>query len=164
MLPAFLPALAREWDLDYTELGLLSFAFTLFTGVLQPLIGHAADKQGKRKLILSFGFFIGGSGFLLMAVAPSFWFITVVSLLCGLGAARHITLKQPPLIATPTRTIGAGCLAFTDGVARLAASLAPAIATVAIAALDWRWAMVIVAVPIIGAGTGLWAYLLKAAP
>ena len=51
VLPAFLPALAREWDLDYTELGLLSFAFSLFTGVLQPLIGHVADKQGKQKLI-----------------------------------------------------------------------------------------------------------------
>ena len=37
VLPAFLPALATEWDLDYTELGLLSFSFTLFTGVLQPL-------------------------------------------------------------------------------------------------------------------------------
>ena len=41
--------------------------------------------------------------------------------------------------------------------------LAPAIATVAIAALDWRWAMVIVAVPIIGAGTGL-AYLPESSP
>ena len=46
VLPAFLPALAAEWDLDYTELGLLSFSFTLFTGVLQPFIGHIADKQG----------------------------------------------------------------------------------------------------------------------
>ena len=81
VLPAFLPALAREWDLDYTELGLLSFAFSLFTGVLQPLICHVADKQGKRKLILSCGFSIGGAGFLLMAAAPSFWFITIVSLL-----------------------------------------------------------------------------------
>ena len=163
VLPAFLPALAREWDLDYTELGLLSFAFTLFTGVLQPLIGHAADKQGKRKLILSFGFFIGGSGFLLMAVAPSFWFITVVSFLCGLGAAAYHPQATAFVVSAYPNDRGRmlGIHGWGGSVGHF---LAPAIATVAIAALDWRWAMVIVAVPIIGAGTGLWAYLPESSP
>ncbi len=163
VLPAFLPALAREWDLDYTELGLLSFAFTLFTGVLQPLIGHVADKQGKRKLILSFGFFIGGSGFLLMAVAPSFWFITVVSLLCGLGAAAYHPQATAFVVNAYPNDRGRmlGIHGWGGSVGHF---LAPAIATVAIAALDWRWAMVIVAVPIIGAGTGLWAYLPESSP
>ena len=163
VLPAFLPALAREWDLDYTELGLLSFAFTLFTGVLQPLIGHVADKQGKRKLILSLGFFIGGSGFLLMAVAPSFWFITVVSLLCGLGAAAYHPQATAFVVSAYPNDRGRmlGIHGWGGSVGHF---LAPAIATVAIAALDWRWAMVIVAVPIIGAGTGLWAYLPESSP
>ena len=163
VLPAFLPALAREWDLDYTELGLLSFAFTLFTGVLQPLIGHVADKQGKRKLILSFGFFIGGSGFLLMAIAPSFWFITVVSLLCGLGAAAYHPQATAFVVNAYPNDRGRmlGIHGWGGSVGHF---LAPAIATVAIAALDWRWAMVIVAVPIIGAGTGLWAYLPESSP
>ncbi len=163
VLPAFLPALAREWDLDYTELGLLSFAFTLFTGVLQPLIGHVADKQGKRKLILSFGFFIGGSGFLLMAIAPSFWFITVVSLLCGLGAAAYHPQATAFVVSAYPNDRGRmlGIHGWGGSVGHF---LAPAIATVAIAALDWRWAMVIVAVPIIGAGTGLWAYLPESSP
>ena len=163
VLPAFLPALAREWDLDYTELGLLSFAFTLFTGVLQPLIGHVADKQGKRKLILSFGFFIGGSGFLLMAVAPSFWFITVVSLLCGLGAAAYHPQATAFVVNAYPNDRGRmlGIHGWGGSVGHF---LAPAIATVAISALDWRWAMVIVAVPIIGAGTGLWAYLPESSP
>ena len=163
VLPAFLPALAREWDLDYTELGLLSFAFTLFTGVLQPLIGHVADKQGKRKLILSFGFFIGGSGFLLMAVAPSFWFITVVSLLCGLGAAAYHPQATAFVVSAYPNDRGRmlGIHGWGGSVGHF---LAPAIATVAIAALDWRWAMVIVAMPIIGAGTGLWAYLPESSP
>ena len=163
VLPAFLPALAREWDLDYTELGLLSFAFTLFTGVLQPLIGHVADKQGKRKLILSFGFFIGGSGFLLMAIAPSFWFITVVSLLCGLGAAAYHPQATAFVVSAYPNDRGRmlGIHGWGGSVGHF---LAPAIATVAIAALDWRWAMVIVAVPIIGAGAGLWAYLPESSP
>jgi len=163
VLPAFLPALATEWDLDYTELGLLSFAFTLFTGVLQPLIGHVADKQGKRKLILSFGFFVGGTGFLLMAVAPSFWFITVVSLLCGLGAAAYHPQATAFVVNAYPEDRGRmlGIHGWGGSVGHF---LAPAIATVAIAALDWRWAMVIVAIPIIGAGIGLWVYLPESNP
>jgi len=163
VLPAFLPALATEWDLDYTELGLLSFAFTLFTGVLQPLIGHVADKQGKRKLILSFGFFVGGTGFLLMAVAPSFWFITVVSLLCGLGAAAYHPQATAFVVNAYPEDRGRmlGIHGWGESVGHF---LAPAIATVAIAALDWRWAMVIVAIPIIGAGIGLWVYLPESNP
>ena len=163
VLPAFLPALATEWDLDYTELGLLSFAFTLFTGVLQPLIGHVADKQGKRKLILSFGFFVGGTGFLLMAVAPSFWFITVVSLLCGLGAAAYHPQATAFVVNAYPEDRGRmlGIHGWGGSVGHF---LAPAIATIAIAALDWRWAMVIVAIPIIGAGIGLWVYLPESNP
>ena len=163
VLPAFLPALATEWDLDYTELGLLSFAFTLFTGVLQPLIGHVADKQGKRKLILSFGFFVGGTGFLLMAVAPSFWFITVVSLLCGLGAAAYHPQATAFVVNAYPEDRGRmlGIHGWGGSVGHF---LAPAIATVAIAAIDWRWAMVIVAIPIIGAGIGLWVYLPESNP
>ena len=163
VLPAFLPAIAAEWDLDYTELGLLSFSFTLFTGVLQPFIGHIADKQGKRKLILSFGFFVGASGFLLMAVAPSFWFITVVSLLCGLGAAAYHPQATAFVVGAYPEDRGRmlGIHGWGGSVGHF---LAPAIATVAIATLDWRWAMAIVAVPIIGAGSSLWAYLPESTP
>jgi len=163
VLPAFLPALAREWDLDYAELGLLSFAFSLFTGVLQPLIGHIADKQGKRKVVLSFGFFDGGTGFLLMAIAPSFWFITVISLLCGLGAATYHPQATAFIVNAYPNDRGR-MLGIHGWGGSIGHFLAPAMATVAIAALDWRWAMVIVAIPIVGAGTGLWLYLPESTP
>ncbi|MEC7916521.1 MAG: MFS transporter [Actinomycetota bacterium] len=163
VLPAFLPALAREWDLDYAELGLLSFAFSLFTGVLQPLIGHIADKQGKRKVVLSFGFFVGGTGFLLMAIAPSFWFITVISLLCGLGAATYHPQATAFIVNAYPNDRGR-MLGIHGWGGSIGHFLAPAMATVAIAALDWRWAMVIVAIPIVGAGTGLWLYLPESTP
>ncbi len=47
VFPAFLPALADEFSLNYTELGVLTFAFTLFTGVLQPILGSTADRTGR---------------------------------------------------------------------------------------------------------------------
>ena len=163
VLPAFLPALAREWDLDYAELGLLSFAFSLFTGVLQPLIGHIADKQGKRKVVLSFGFFVGGTGFLLMAIAPSFWFITVISLLCGLGAATYHPQATAFIVNAYPNDRGR-MLGIHGWGGSIGHFLAPAMATVAIAALDWRWAMIVVAIPIVGAGTGVWVYLPESTP
>ena len=163
VLPAFLPALAREWDLDYAELGLLSFAFSLFTGVLQPLIGHIADKKGKRKLVLSFGFFVGGTGFLLMAIAPSFWFITVISLLCGLGAATYHPQATAFIVNAYPNDRGR-MLGIHGWGGSIGHFLAPAMATVAIAALDWRWAMIVVAIPIVGAGTGVWVYLPESTP
>jgi len=163
VLPAFLPALAREWDLDYAELGLLSFAFSLFTGVLQPLIGHIADKQGKRKLVLGFGFFVGGTGFLLMAMAPSFWFITVISLLCGLGAATYHPQATAFIVNAYPNDRGRmlGIHGWGGSVGHF---LAPAMATAAIAALDWRWAMIVVAIPIVGAGVSVGVYLPENTP
>ena len=59
VLPAFLPALSDEFNLDYGELGILSLTFTLLSGVLQPILGHRADRYGQRRLIVSVGFFGG---------------------------------------------------------------------------------------------------------
>ena len=59
VLPAFLPALSDEFNLDYGELGILSLTFTLLSGVLQPILGPRADRYGQRRLIVSVGFFWG---------------------------------------------------------------------------------------------------------
>lgn len=59
VLPAFLPALSDEFNLDYGELGILSLTFTLLSGVLQPILGPRADRYGQRRLIVSVGFFGG---------------------------------------------------------------------------------------------------------
>lgn len=62
VLPAFLPALSDEFNLDYGELGILSLTFTLLSGVLQPILGHRADRYGQRRLIVSVGFLAGAVG------------------------------------------------------------------------------------------------------
>lgn len=163
VLPAFLPALAREWDLDYAELGLLSFSFTLLTGILQPLLGHAADRQGKRRFIVSVGFFVGSIGFLCMAVAPSFWVITVVSLLCGLGTATYHP-QATAFIVNEYPDDRGRMLGIHGWGGSIGHFLAPAVATIAIAVLDWRWAMVIIAIPLTATGLGLHFFLPESTP
>jgi FSR family fosmidomycin resistance protein-like MFS transporter len=98
-----------------------------------------------------------------MAIAPSFWFITVISLLCGLGAATYHPQATAFIVNAYPNDRGR-MLGIHGWGGSIGHFLAPAMATVAIAALDWRWAMVIVAIPIVGAGTGLWLYLPESTP
>ena len=148
IMPAFLPALSDEFDLDYTELGVLSLAATLLTGVLQPSLGHYADRYGRRRFVVSLGFFTAGLGFLAMALAPSFYIIVIVSLLVGLGAATYHPQATAFLVRSyPTergRTLGIH--GWGGSIGHFAA---PAAATLAVAAIDWRAAMVVIALPLL---------------
>ncbi|NOX29839.1 MAG: MFS transporter [Actinobacteria bacterium] len=148
ILPAFLPAVAEEFDLNYTELGVLSFAFILLSGVLQPIIGNTADRLGRRRFVLVTGFAVGAVGFLAMAIAPTFWFIVAVSLLCGLGAATyHPQANAFIVIAHPKQR---GRMLGIHGWGGSAGHfLAPAVAVLLVAAFDWRIAMALIALPLL---------------
>lgn len=148
ILPAFLPAVADALDLDYTELGILSFAFIIFSGVLQPLLGKRADQSGKRRALLVFGFAIGAVGFLAMSVAPNFWIIVAVSLLCGLGSATYHPQAASYIVSAfpdrPGRMLGLHGWGGSAG-----HFLAPVVAVFLIAAFDWRIAFALVALPMV---------------
>jgi len=148
ILPAFLPAVASEFDLDYTELGILSFAFTLLTGVLQPTLGNIADRSGRRRWMLVRGFRVAAVGFLAMAVAPTFWFIVAVSLLCGLGAATYHPQATAFIVSAYPRRFGRmlGIHGWGGAVGHF---LAPAAAVLVIAAFNWRIAMMAIAIPLV---------------
>ncbi len=146
VMPAFLPALADEFGLDYTELGLLSLTATLLSGVLQPSMGHYADRGGKRRFVVSMGFALAGLGFVAMALAPTFYVVVIVSLLVGLGAGTYHPQATAFLVqAYPTargRTLGIH--GWGGSIGHFAA---PAAVTLAVALIDWRAAMVVIALP-----------------
>ncbi len=150
VLPAFLPAVAEEFDLDYADLGLLSFAFVLLTGVLQPAAGNYADRAGRRRFVLVAGFMVGAGGFLAMAVAPTFWFIVAVSLLCGLGQATYHPQATAFIVnAYPERRgRSLGIHGWGGSIGHFAA---PAAVVLMVAWFGWRWAMAAVALPMLGA-------------
>ncbi|MCS5683245.1 MAG: MFS transporter [Actinomycetota bacterium] len=154
VLPAFLPSLAREWDLDYAELGILSFAFSVLSGVLQPSLGHLADRDGRRRLLVSLGFLVGGCGFLAMAIAPSFWFVVVVSSLCGLGTATYHPQATAFIVEAYPNDRGR-MLGLHGWGGSIGHFLAPLVATLVISAADWRWAMLLVGAPIIATSAAL---------
>ncbi len=147
VLPAFLPAIADEFDLKYTELGILSFSFTLLTGVLQPLLGNSADRLGRRRWMLVFGFAAAAVGFIAMAASPSFWLIVVASLLCGLGGATYHPQANAFIIsAYPAKR---GRMLGIHGWGGSAGHfLAPAAVVLAVSVLDWRVVIAAIAVPL----------------
>ncbi len=153
-LPAFLPAIAVEFDLDYTELGILSFAFSVLIGVLQPVLGSSADRYGRRRWMLTFGFMVGAAGFLAMAAAPTFWFIVAVSLLAGLGGATYHPQATAFIVSTfPERR---GRMLGIHGWGGSAGHfLAPAVVVLTVAAFNWRLAMAAIAIPTILSGVML---------
>jgi FSR family fosmidomycin resistance protein-like MFS transporter len=146
ILPAFLPAVADEFDLDYTELGVLSFAFIVLTGILQPVLGSVADRYGRRRWILTFGFLIASVGFIAMAVAPTFLFIVIVSLLVGLGGATYHPQATAFIVQAYPDTRGRA-LGLHGWAGSAGHFLAPAVAVLAVWAFDWRIAMALIAIP-----------------
>ena len=163
VLPAFLPALADEFGLDYTDLGILSFSFTLLSGLLQPTLGHIADRHGRRRAIVSAGFVVGGVGFFAMASAPSFWFIVAVSLLVGLGGSTYHPQATAYIVSAYPDDRGRmlGIHGWGGSVGHF---LAPAVATLMIAAVDWRLAMVVIAFPVLASSAALRTVLPEVEP
>ncbi len=163
VLPAFLPAVAHEFDLNYTELGILSFAFVVLTGALQPVLGNTADRLGRRRWILVFGFTVGALGFIAMALAPTFWFIVAVSLLVGLGGATYHPQATAFIVAAyPQRR---GRMLGIHGWGGSAGNfLAPAVVVIMVAAFNWRVAMAVIAVPLLVAAIVLRTKLVETDP
>lgn len=163
VLPAFLPAVAEEFDLNYSELGVLSFAFILLTGVLQPVLGNKADRSGQRRLMLVFGFAIGAIGFVAMAASPSFWFIVVMSLLVGLGGATYH--PQATAFIVSAYPLSRGQMLGIHGWGGSSGNfLAPVTVVLLVSVFNWRVAMVLIAVPLAVTAAVLWRNLDETMP
>ncbi|GAB1422563.1 MFS transporter [Anaerolineales bacterium] len=98
MLSALLPFIAAEFTLSYTESGMLVLLSTLFSALLQPVMGYAADRFGWQKAILIGGFAIFGLGTILIGISFSTLTLMLAAIVYGLGrvsyhpqATRYIT-------------------------------------------------------------------------
>lgn len=162
-LPAFLPAIEDDFGLSYFELGVLSLAFTVLSGVVQPFAGNYADREGRRRATLVFGFASTGLGFVLIGVSPVFWLIVLSSLFCGLGGAMYHPQATAILVKTYPRQRGRtlGIHGWGGSIGHL---LAPAVVAISATAFGWRWAIILLAIPSVVAAVGLSHTLDESAP
>lgn len=92
-----LPLLIARLSLLKVEAGLFSF-FYQGTSVLQPFIGHTADRKNLRKLAL-LGPAVTGIMLSLLGVAPNFFTGLLLSMIAGISSAfMHAVL--PPLVTS----------------------------------------------------------------
>lgn len=84
VLPPLFPFLVHEFDVSFTELGLLMSVFFLVSGIGQPLAGFLVDRVGAKKILfLGFGLYV--AGIMALALLPVFWMFYVVIALTALG-------------------------------------------------------------------------------
>ncbi|MCF8240834.1 MAG: MFS transporter [Melioribacteraceae bacterium] len=83
--PAF-PKITRELNISAEAIGLLIILFTLPGVLLTPVLGVAADRIGRKIIMIPSLFLFGIAGFL-CAFAPTFELLLIFRFLQGVGAA-----------------------------------------------------------------------------
>ncbi|WP_210526761.1 MFS transporter [Rubellimicrobium arenae] len=86
LVSAIYPLLHDEFALDYWQIGLLTFAFTVTASVLQPFVGVITDRH-PMPLGLPLGMVSTLCGIVVLAVAPSYPVLVLGAMLIGLGSS-----------------------------------------------------------------------------
>ena len=86
LIPAIYPLLKESFDLSFTQIGLITFAFQMVGSVLQPIVGLYTDKHPK-PFSLVFGMGVTLCGLVLLALAPTYGVVLLAAGSVGLGSA-----------------------------------------------------------------------------
>jgi FSR family fosmidomycin resistance protein-like MFS transporter len=84
-LPPLLPVFIQNLGLSRTEAGLLT-VFNQAPSLLQPFIGHLADRRGLRALVI-LAPAIGGAAMSLLGVAPTYGLLALLLVISGINSA-----------------------------------------------------------------------------
>lgn len=86
VIPSTYPILKENFNLTFTQIGLITFVFQLTASLLQPFVGFYTDKKPKPySLVVSMIFTIVGLG--LLSISSSFWMILVSVAFVGIGSS-----------------------------------------------------------------------------
>lgn len=84
VLPPLFPFLIAEFQLSYTELGVMMTVFFVTSGLAQPPAGFLVDRIGARRVLIG-GLALYCVAIGLVALLPSFWMFLPAMALIGLG-------------------------------------------------------------------------------
>lgn len=86
VIPATYPILKDNFNLNFTQVGLITFVFQLTASLLQPFIGFYTDKKPMPySLVIGMVFTI--SGLCLLSVSNEFWMLLIAVGLVGIGSS-----------------------------------------------------------------------------
>lgn len=86
VIPATYPILKDNFNLNFTQVGLITFVFQLTASLLQPFIGFYTDKK-PMPYSLVIGMIFTISGLCLLSVSNEFWMLLIAVGLVGIGSS-----------------------------------------------------------------------------
>ena len=86
VIPASYPILKQNFNLNFTQIGLITLAYQLAASILQPLVGLYTDKRPK-PFSQIFGMLFTLAGIVSLSYASSFGMIIVAVILVGIGSS-----------------------------------------------------------------------------
>jgi FSR family fosmidomycin resistance protein-like MFS transporter len=86
VLPSIYPMLKTNYELSFTQIGLITLAFQITASLLQPGIGLYTDKHPKPYLLPT-GMMFTLCGLVLLAMATNFTWLMIASAMIGLGSS-----------------------------------------------------------------------------
>ncbi|MEQ9641065.1 MAG: MFS transporter [Alphaproteobacteria bacterium] len=84
VLPPLFPFLVTDFDVGFTELGIVMTTFFVVSGFGQPVAGFIVDRLGARN-VLVFGLTLYCIGIALAAMAPGFWWLVPAMAVAAVG-------------------------------------------------------------------------------
>jgi MFS transporter, FSR family, fosmidomycin resistance protein len=86
LIPAVYPVLKASFQLNFTQIGLITLTFQITASMLQPVVGLYTDHRPQPfSLAIGMGFSL--IGLIWLSVASSYWMILCASALVGLGSS-----------------------------------------------------------------------------
>jgi MFS transporter, FSR family, fosmidomycin resistance protein len=134
-LPTILPLLITNLSLSTTQAGLLS-ASSQIPNLLQPVIGHLADRKNLKMLVILAPTF-SGIFLTLIGVVPSFGMAAVLLLLAGFSTAGFHSMAPAMVSMRAGRKVGRGMGLFMVG-GELGFALGPVVVVATIAVLTLK--------------------------
>jgi FSR family fosmidomycin resistance protein-like MFS transporter len=126
-IPALIPFLVAEFDLDYAAAGVLMLAVTASSSLVQPLFGLWSDRRGALWLLPG-GLALAAIGTALVTVAPSYRVAVVVTIVAGIGVAAYHPEGAKFAAYASSRRRASGMSLFNVG-GNLGYALAPIVVT-----------------------------------
>ncbi|MDR7210740.1 MFS transporter [Flavobacterium piscis] len=86
VIPSTYPILKQNFNLSFTQIGLITFVFQLTSSLLQPFVGFYTDRKPKPYSLVAAMIF-SVSGLALLSVSSSFWMLLVSVAIVGIGSS-----------------------------------------------------------------------------
>lgn len=86
IIPSVYPILKQNYNLTFTQIGLITFAFQLSASLLQPLVGYYTDKYPK-PFSQVYGMLFSLVGIVFLSFATTFYWILLSVIFIGIGSS-----------------------------------------------------------------------------